>query len=166
MELIKRDVAGLSGNVFEKIGKGWMLVTAESGGKVNTMTASWGGFGVLWGKNVAFVFIRPQRYTYEFVENSDYMTLSFFGEEARGALKYLGSHSGRDGDKIAASGLHTEYIDGMPAFSEASAVIVCRKLYAGDIKKECFTDKSLLSNYAAGDFHRMYVVEVESVYTK
>lgn len=92
-------------SVFRKVGKQWMLVTAEKEGKVNTMTASWGGLGILWGKPVAFVFIRPQRYTKEFVDQADRMSLSFLGEEYRKELSYLGTVSGRDEDKIAKAGL-------------------------------------------------------------
>ena len=72
----------IQGNVFSMIGSDWMLVTAGDNEKYNTMTASWGGMGVLWGKPAAFVFIRPQRYTYTFLEKTDRFTLSFFGEES------------------------------------------------------------------------------------
>lgn len=166
MSFIKQDIEKLEGNVFNEIGNEWMLVTAEKDGKVNTMTASWGGEGVLWNQNVAFVFIRPQRYTYEFTESSEYMTLSFFGGEYKKELSYLGSHSGRDEDKITKTGLHVEYVDSHPTFSEAAKVLVCRKLYSDMIKEDCFTDKSMLSCYEKKDFHRMYVVKVEAVYTK
>lgn len=166
MDFIRREISSLKGNVFEDIGNGWMLITAEKDGKVNTMTASWGGFGFLWGKRVAFVFIRPQRYTYEFTESSEYMTLSFFNESEKKALGYLGTHSGRDEDKIEKSGLHLCRVDGRAAFVEARAVALCRKLYSDMLKEECFIDGSLLSNYEKKDFHRVYVVEVESVYTK
>ena len=166
MDFEKRDIDKLTGNVFDAVGNGWMLITAEKDGKVNTMTASWGGFGVLWGKRVAFVFIRPQRYTYEFTENSDRMTLSFFDEKYRKALSYLGTHSGRDSDKIAEAGLNTKRVGGEAAFTEASAVMVCRKLYADDLKEECFLDEEALLHYEKKDYHRVYVVEVESVYTK
>ena len=87
------------------IGKQWMLVTAGTSEKFNTMTASWGGLGWLWNKPVAFVFIRPERYTHGFIEASDCMTLSFYGEEYREALKICGTKSGRDIDKVAATGL-------------------------------------------------------------
>lgn len=166
MSFVKQDIEKLRGNVFNEIGNEWMLVTAEKDGKVNTMTASWGGQGVLWNENVAFVFIRPQRYTYEFTENSEYMTLSFFGGEYKKELAYLGNHSGRDEDKIAKTGLHVEYVDSRPVFSEATKVLVCRKLYSDMIKEDCFIDKAMLSCYAKKDFHRIYVVKVEAVYIK
>ena len=76
-------------NVFDTIGKKWLLITAECNGKTNTMTASWGGMGVLWGKKVAFIFIRPQRYTKEFVDGQSYLSLSVLPEEFRGSLVIL-----------------------------------------------------------------------------
>lgn len=166
MEFIKSGVGALAGDIFERIGDEWMLVTAEKDGRVNTMTASWGGLGVLWGEKVAFVFIRPQRYTYEFTEESDYMTLSFFGGKYKSELSYLGTRSGRDEDKIANVGMHTAFIDGVPVIEEAECVLVCRKLYSDMIKEECFNDADMLSWYDKKDYHRVYVVKIEAVYTK
>lgn len=166
MSFIKNDISALDRDAFRKIGKEWMLVSAEKDGRVNTMTASWGGLGVLWNKDVAFVFIRPQRYTYEFTENSDYMTLSFFGGEYKNELSYLGTRSGRDEDKISNVGMHITYVDGHPTFEEAKCTVVCRKLYADVLKEECFVDKEMLLNYEKKDFHRVYVVQIEAVYTK
>ncbi|MCD8186883.1 MAG: flavin reductase, partial [Rikenellaceae bacterium] len=71
----------------------------------NTMTASWGAMGFLWNKPVAFVFVRPERYTFEFMEEYSAFTLSFMGKDQRHALKVCGSQSGRDSDKIADAGL-------------------------------------------------------------
>ena len=98
------DPKELDQNVFSMIGEQWMLVTAGTAERCNTMTASWGGLGVLWGKPVATVYIRPQRYTLEFVEREDCFTLSFFGEEYRKALALCGSKSGRDVDKVKECG--------------------------------------------------------------
>ena len=101
----KLEVKDLKENFFEAIGKEWMLVTAGTKEKFNTMTASWGGIGWLWNKPVAFVFIRPERYTYEFIEKSDYLTLSFLGEANKKVHAICGSKSGRDMDKVKATGL-------------------------------------------------------------
>ena len=106
MEFKKTDIKTMEMKPFEKIGSQWMLISAEKDGKVNTMTASWGGVGVLWGKNVVTVYIRPQRYTKEFVDANDTFTLSFFDGNYMKELGYLGKVSGRDEDKIAKSGLH------------------------------------------------------------
>ena len=156
----------LSDNIFDLIGKDWMLITAAdpATGAVNTMTASWGCAGILWNKPVGICFIRPQRYTYAFTEAADTMTFSFFTEDYRKALQYCGSHSGRDGDKLAATGLTVaETDDGTPYIEEARLVLVCRKLYADDLKEGCFLDPALLSNYKAKDYHRFYICEITEV---
>ena len=87
-------------NPFTKIGKEWMLITAGDEKKANTMTASWGGVGVLWGKNVVYIFVRDTRYTKEFIDNGETFSLTFLDESNKGALKYLGAVSGRDENKI------------------------------------------------------------------
>lgn len=153
-------------NVFRLVGKDWMLITAEHGGTVNTMTASWGGMGVLWNKPVAFCFIRPQRHTFSLTEHSERFSLSFFTEDYRPALRLCGTKSGRDTDKFAEAGLTPADCDGVPFVAEARLVLICRKLYADMLKKDAFTDPALLSNYKDDDFHRMYVVEIEQAYIK
>ena len=152
---------------FQLIGKDWMLITAEKDNKTNTMTASWGGLGVLWGKNVAFIFIRPQRYTKEFVENSDTFSLTFFDKTFKKELGYLGSVSGKDEDKIYKANLTIQHSDSTPYFDEASITIICKKLYAQDIKPECFISNELdISMYPEKDYHTLYIAEVEKVLIK
>lgn len=151
-------------NACRLIGSDWMLVCAGD----NAMTASWGGMGVLWNKPVAFVFIRPQRHTYAMTEQNDRLTLAFFDESHRDALRYFGTHSGRDGDKFAATGLCRAHHPALGTLypAEARLLLFCRKLYADDLKKDCFLDPAMLAHYRAEDFHRMYVCEIEEVYVK
>lgn len=156
-EEIKRDP-------FTLIDKDWMLITAEKERKVNTMTASWGGVGIIWNKKVAYIFIRPQRYTKEFVDASERFSLSVLPDSYRKELTYLGRVSGRDEDKIAKTGLKVAYENNVPYFEESKYVLICRKLYAQDLKGECFIDKSLdPKNYPTQDYHTMYVAEIEEV---
>ena len=144
-----------------------MLISASDGKTANTMTASWGFCGILWHKPVAVCFIRPQRFTYPIVEDATHLTLSFLPEEYRAALNYCGSHSGKDGDKFAGAGLTRANTDGgVPYPAVAELVLVCRKLYADDIKESCFVDKDMLKYYEEGGFHRFYVMEVEKVLVK
>ena len=164
-------------NPFRLIGSDWMLVTSanngdglEGGVDYNTMTASWGGLGILWNKPVAFVFIRPQRHTFGFAEANDRMTLSFFGEEYREALTFCGRKSGRDYDKAKECGL-TPVSDSSECgravwFGEARLVLKVRKLYSDVLKKECFKSEATLGNYPADDFHTVYVCEIEDVLVK
>lgn len=152
----------LSDNVFKLIGKDWMLVTAGGAEDFNTMTASWGGMGILWGKPVAFVFVRPQRHTFGYVEAASHFTLSFFDEDYRDVLNFCGTHSGRDVDKASETGLTPTAVgDQGVVFAEARLAMVCRKLYAQDLSAASFVDQQIIDQaYPARDFHRMYVGEV------
>lgn len=157
----------LNENVFELIGKKWMLITAAKEGKSNTMTASWGGLGVMWGKKVAYVVIRPQRYTKEFIDVAESFSLSFFPEKFRKELSYLGSVSGRDEDKIAKAGLSLTYQEEVPYFEESELVLICKKLFVQEFKDESFLDKSILDTwYKAGDNHYLYIAEIIDVLKK
>lgn len=154
------------GNPFVRIGDQWLLITAKKGDKVNTMTASWGGFGIMWNKNVSYVVLRPQRYTKEFIDSADSYSLTFFDNSYKKTLGYLGKVSGRDEDKIEKSGLTVDYIDGVPYFKEASDVIICKKLFETTFQEENFIDKNLIDvNYPNKDFHIMYIGEVTKVLT-
>lgn len=154
-------------NSFTKIGKEWLLITAGDEEKHNTMTASWGGVGVLWGKNVVTTYIRPQRYTKEFVDAQDVFTITFFGENYRKALALCGKVSGRDADKIKEAGLTPYFVDGTTAFEEAEMVLVCRKLYADEIKPEKFIATENDERwYPEKDYHTMYIAEITKVLVK
>jgi len=151
----------INDNVFKLIGSDWMLVTAGNKDSYNTMTASWGGLGVLWNKNICFCVIRPSRHTYGFIEKEDYFTLSFFTEDFRDALRLCGSKSGRDIDKASAAGITAvQGKTGAVYFDEARLVLECRKLYYQDIDPANFLDASLDKNYPNKDYHRMYVAEI------
>lgn len=154
-------------NAFEIIGKDWLLITAEKDGKVNTMTASWGGVGVLWNKKVAYIFIRPQRYTKEFVDFSDRLSVCVLPNSYRKELSYLGNVSGKDEDKISNANLKVQKYEDVPYFDEARLTLICRKLYAQDLKEECFIEKDIIDKWhPEKDYHTMYVVEIEKILSK
>lgn len=157
----------LSFNPFARIGGQWMLVGAGKLGDMNTMTASWGGAGVLWGKDVVTVYIRPQRYTKEFVDREELFTLSFFDEKFRPALKLLGTVSGRDRDKIAEAGLTPCEAAGSVAFEEANTVLVCRKMYSDAIRPERFYKEWDPNTwYPDKDYHEMYIAEIVKAFVR
>lgn len=159
--MIEISVEKLEKTPFELIGKDWMLVTAEMEGRVNAMTASWGGMGVMWGKNVAFVVIRPTRYTKEFVDAAETFSLAFLDENYRKALNYFGTVSGRDEDKIAKTGLTVMHEGETPYFEEAGLVLICRKLYAQQYDPACFIDlESDEKWYPEKDYHTLYIAEI------
>lgn len=149
---------------FQLIGKDWMLITAGSEEKVNTMTASWGGLGVMYGKNVAYVVIRPQRYTKEFVDREDTFSLSFFNKEHRKTLNYLGTVSGRTENKIQKSGLTLARYEDTPYFDEANHVLICKKLYKQPLSTEGLLEERLLNTwYSNGDPHILYIAEITEI---
>jgi len=164
------SVSELQFNPMTKIAKEWMLITAgnEQDG-YNTMTASWGHLGSMWGQGgglpTAVTFLRPQRCTKEFVDRADTYTISFFSDAYKKDLGYLGSVSGHDEkDKINKTSLTPLFVDDTTAFAEASLVFVCRKLYHAPIVAEGFVDRSILpQHYAANDFHEMYIGEIVKV---
>lgn len=150
-------------NPFSMIGKGWMLIAAGKD-KCNAMTASWGGLGVMWGKDVAFVVIRPQRYTKEFVDAEASFSLSFLGDAHRKTLNYLGTVSGREEDKIAQSGLTVARADGVPYFAEADTVLIVRKLFAQPYDPASFLTPDIAPRWYPGqDYHTLYIAEIEKM---
>lgn len=153
----------LSFNPFEKIGKEWALVSAGTKQKANTMTVSWGGVGVLWGRNVVFIFVRDSRYTKEFIDAGDFFSVSFLEKDCRDALNYCGSHSGRDGDKLSASGLTWNYKLSIPYIDEGNFILLCQKLSATRITEDSFLSPEIRKWYADGDMHTMYVGEILEV---
>ncbi|MFV0468539.1 MAG: flavin reductase [Dysgonomonas sp.] len=142
----------------------WMLVTAEKDGKVNTMTASWGGMGIMWNKNVVFVVIRPQRYTKEFIDRADSFSLTFFESSFKKQLGYLGKVSGRDENKIEKAGLTILHEGKVPYFEEAEIVITANKLFSSPWNETNFIDKSIVDRwYPEKDFHTLYIAEISKM---
>lgn len=145
---------------FEKIGKEWALVSAGSKKAANAMTVSWGGVGVLWGKNVAFIFVRDSRYTKEFIDNGSFFSISCFDKSYKDALNYCGTHSGRDEDKIEKAGLTWAYKHSIPYLDEANFVLLCEKLSATKIDEASFISSDIKKWYEDNDFHTMYIGEI------
>ena len=158
----------LTDNIIKLIGKDWMLISAGKVNEFNMMTASWGGMGWIWEKPVSFIFIRPQRYTLEFIEKEDFYTVCFFTEEYRKELTLLGTKSGKEINKIKDSGLSaikTEH--GSIAFSEARIILECKKLFATHLKEDDFITKELVPKiYPTMDFHKMFIGEILGIWTK
>lgn len=160
----KTSVYDLPFNVFEEINKNWMLITAKNpDGKVNTMTASWGMMGEIWGKEAVTVYIRQSRYTKEFVDSQEYFTLSLF-DGYKKELGVLGSKSGRDGDKISEVGFTIEEVDNQPTFSQCKVVLVCKKMYQDDIAIKDMKEDIVKAMYQDGDQHTMYIAEIVGCY--
>ena len=147
-------------NIYGAFDGSWALLTAGSTENYNTMTISWGGMGTLWGKKVATVYVRPNRYAYGYMENNDYFTISFYPEEYKKDLGILGSKSGRDCDKVALTGLKAKEVEHGVTFEQAKVTLVCRKLYWQDMDPEKIPEESKKAFFETEPVHRMYIGEV------
>ena len=151
--------------VFDMFNNQWALVTAGDPGHYNTCTIAWGSLGTIWGgpgggRSIVTVYVNPDRYTYDFLKDSDIFTVEFFPSEYRKALGYLGSHSGRDGNKVAAAGLTPKELAGGITFKEAHLTFVCHKLYQGEFQRDGLADEINHGVYENRDPHWMFVGEI------
>ncbi|MDP4267512.1 MAG: flavin reductase [Bacteroidota bacterium] len=155
----------LTDNVFKLIGNDWMLITAGNVQSFNTMTASWGSLGILWNEPICICFIRPQRYTYEFMNNNSVFTLSFLDDKDKDILNFCGSHSGRDTNKIEKTSLlPIETDNGGIAFEQSKIIIEAQKIYFNDINPANFLDNRIQDCYPMKDFHRMFIGKITNFY--
>ena len=145
---------------FNLFDKEWALVTAGVPNHYNTMTISWGGLGTLWGKPVATVYVKPCRYTHDFMDENDLFTVSFYPEKYRRALGLLGSLSGRDGDKVKMAGLTPKALNGSVTFFEAKVTLLCKKIYRQDMDTSVMPAGVVEDYYKTEVPHTMYVGEV------
>lgn len=166
MNLIQSNLESIKMNNFSSLKKEWALVTAGNENKLNTMTVSWGGTGIIWNKNVTFIFIRPQRYTFEFLENNNSYSVCFLEENHRDILNLCGTKSGRDIDKIKETGLIPVFDEEAPYFKQTKLAFICRKLYGQFIDPSCFTDDKICSEYPNKDYHKIFIGEIIKCLTK
>lgn len=166
MSFEKTDIFNAGINPFKLIGKDWYLLTSGDEKGYNTMTASWGQMGVLWGSPAFTCVVRPNRKTFEFMEKNDLFTVSFFSEKYRNVLSFCGSHSGRDCDKAKETGITPLFIDGTTAFEEADMIFVCRKLYAQDLSEEHVKYGKIMKFYETDPFHKSFTGEIIGAYIK
>ena len=154
-------------DAYEAFGKQWALLTAGTKDDHNSMTISWGGLGSLWNRSVATVYVRPSRYTYEFMEQYEYFTISFYAPEYRDALVLMGKESGRDMDKDQASGLTPVAVGEGISYTEADVTLICKKVYAQDRDPNMIPEEIMTRFYGDGEtVHRMYIGQVVDVLPK
>ncbi len=158
---------GIGGNLIKRIRDQWMLIGAGTKGRANSMIGSWGLMGEMWGRDVAVCVVRPQRFTYEFMETNGTYALSFLPGEYRSVLNSFGTRSGREINKVEGGPLTPAYRQGALYYEEAELVLFCRKLYYQDFDQNLFLDKAIVDScYGDGDFHRAYYGEILEVLVK
>lgn len=153
----------LQEEIFSLFQKRWALVCAGTMERHNAMTIGWGGLGTLWNRPAATVYVRPNRYTYRFLEENEYFTVSFYPEEQRRALEIMGTVSGADVDKDAAAGLTPVPAGESVTYAQAELTLVCRKLYRQDMDASQIPEDVQVTFYGGEPVHRMYVGQVVDV---
>lgn len=167
----KMDLKNFKLAPLYNIDQEWALLTAGTKEKYNTMTISWGGMGTIWNKPVVTVYVKPIRYTYEFMENSKYFTISFYDDEYKADLGILGTKSGRDIDKVSLTKLTPHFLGSTVSFKESKLTIVCKKIYFQDLDMnnidiESIPKKDFERFYKNEPIHRMYIGEVIDIIDK
>lgn len=157
--LKQTEIRQIEKNFVEMISDQWMLIAAGNEQKFNCMTASWGGIGHLWNKDVVYIFIRPQRYTYQFIESNEFFSINVLGEKYRKLLNELGSKSGREIDKMHIE-IEPVFEQGNVYYRQSEIVLLCRKIYFQDFNPVNFLDPKIQKNYPKKDYHRMYIGEI------
>jgi len=163
------DINTTDFNPFRLIGSDWAALTSCDGDRVNSMTVSWGGVGVLWGKNVVTVYVRKSRFTKELLDKGDSFSLTFFNSDEskyKNVLKYLGAVSGHDEDKIKTAGLTIGKKDGIPYIDEGNFIILCRKMAEIELPSEKLPEGIREKWYADGNDHTIYIGEIEGLYAR
>ncbi len=153
----------LKTDIFKLFDREWALLTAGTPDHFNTMTISWGGAGTLWGKSVVTVYVKPVRYTHEFMESSAFFTVSFYPEQYRRALTLLGTESGRDGDKVSKAGLTPKPLENAVTFREAHTTLLCKKIYRQDLDSAAMPEPVVNAFYRTEAPHTMYIGEVVDI---
>ena len=149
---------------FVRFDKDWALVTTGTKEDFNTMTVSWGAMGTLWSKPVVTVYIKPCRYTYQYMNENEYFTVSFYNEKERDDLRILGTKSKRDIDKLSLTGLHPMMIKDGITFKEAECTILCKKIYYQDLDINNIPQEYIDRYYRLESPHRMYIGEVIDIF--
>ena len=155
-------------NAVKLFANDWMLLSAGKDTSMNMMTIAWGALGELWGKPIVTVYVSTDRYTYKFLEDNEYFTVTAFPEQFRDKLQYIGSVSGRDEDKVKGSGLTPEFTKlGNPIYKEANLAIECKKIYAEQLKKELMPlEQRQWYDEKKQGVHVMYIGEIVNVWKK
>lgn len=165
-KFIEKEISTLNFNPFKKIDNEWMLLTAGEKKAYNMMTASWGSMGVLWNKYIINCYVRPQRYTHEFMDNNDYFSVSFFEDTFRPAMTLCGRVSGRDVNKTEEANLTPVLSEKAPYFSESCLVFICKKIYTQKFDPKGFLARDIEENYKDNDYHTLFTGEIIKVLEK
>ncbi len=159
---------GFGDNAFTFFSRAPILLSGDKTAH-NAMTIGWGSLGNYLGYDrlTVTVYVAPARYTYQFMEQYPRFTVMEFDDPT--IARYMGSHSGRDGDKAAALGLHVAYTpSGTPYYTEAKTVIECEIITALHQQEADFRSDAparFYDGFGAG-IHTVYIGEIIGAWKK
>ncbi len=165
--MLKVGIEKFNQNVFTEIDNKWGIITAgDKTTGYNAMTVSWGGFGIMWNKPVGFIFVRKSRYTHDFLDKSNSITISFLSDEYKKEKALFGSKSGRDINKFEATNLHPVFEPDYNGYyiKESDYVFKMKKIYECDLKNLPEDIKNKF--YETNDIHTMYICEIKEYLIK
>ena len=155
----------ITNNFVDILSKG-LLLSSGVEGDMNTMTIGWGGFGMFWKRPTLTIYVNALRHTHKFIDKYEYFTVCNFDDEYQDKIVYMGTHSGKDVDKVKGSGLTVKYTElGTPYYDEANLVIECKIIYKDKIDKEQALE-DVKQMYVDSPYHSMIIGEIVNVIKK
>ncbi len=153
-------------DVFKKFSTQWAIVNAGTADDFNCMTLGWGMMGNIWGHPGAAltIYVQPSRYTFEYMERSDYFTVCFLPEQYHKAAEILGTVSGRDCDKVAMAGLTPKNLENGIGYEEAELTFVCKKICSQQFDINCVPEHMREGMYSKLEPHYMYIGYIEDAF--
>jgi len=145
--------------------EGILVASLDEGGRLNPMTIGWGVFGLIWGRPLFEVLVRPSRYTYHCIERTGDYTVNVLPADLREVADYCGTQSGGDVDKMAEmklSPLPSRQVRS-PGIEQADIVFECRVVHHNDVQEPAFEEEIVSNYYPDGDFHRVYFGQILNV---
>lgn len=150
-------------DVFSRFNDRWALVCAGGRAGFNAMAISWGGLGTLWSRPAATVYVKPIRYTWEFLQKNDYFTVIFLPDRLKKAVGVMGSHSGRDCDKVRLAGLTPVFLENGVTFAEAETTLVCRRMYTQNMTRDTMPADVIADHYTDEEPHTVFIGQVTEI---
>jgi flavin reductase (DIM6/NTAB) family NADH-FMN oxidoreductase RutF len=145
---------------------GLLLVTSGAHGKPNVMTIGWGTLGLMWGRPVFLVLVRPSRHSYSLLEEVGEFTVNVPPLELTAAANLCGTVSGRDHDKFQEVRLTPVPSREVrpPIIEECVVHYECRVVHRNDVAPGALLPAILDDAYVQGDLHRVYYGEIVAAY--
>lgn len=138
------------------------IAVASDGKETNGLTIGWAGFGVLWSKMMATVYVHRARYSKHIFDGASYYSVCFFRPGYQKQLSYFGTVSGRDENKMEKGGLTVINDEKAPYFAESSVVVICRVMGKSDFDANS-CDEGVSEWYLRDGVHTQYYGEIIKV---